>query len=168
MKREIRTVETGKLAVATFRHNTSRAADPQLHTHSVILNATQDKAGNWRSVESLAFFRIYKDAGAIYRQALAQGARELGYQTREGKGSTFELAGVPEAAIKAFSARGDQVEAALAERGKTREQASAAEKATLTLATRQAKERTYRERRWCPPGAPKPIWRGSERLSGRV
>jgi conjugative relaxase-like TrwC/TraI family protein len=142
---EIRTVETAKLTVATFRHNTSRAQDPQLHTHAVILNATQDKAGAWRSVESLSFFRIYKDAGAIYRQALAQEARQLGYELREGKGSIFELAAVPEAAIRQFSARGDQVEAALAERGKTRANATAAEKATLTLATRQTKQEIARE-----------------------
>ncbi|AOR79410.1 MobF family relaxase [Novosphingobium resinovorum] len=142
---EIKTVETGKLAVATFRHNTSRAQDPQLHTHAVILNATQDRAGVWRSLESLSFFRIYKDAGAIYRQALAQEARQLGYALREAKGSMFELAAVPEAAIRQFSARGDQVEAALAERGKTRANATAAEKATLTLATRQAKEEIPRE-----------------------
>ena len=137
---EIRTVETGKLAVATFRHNTSREQDPQLHSHAVILNATQDKAGVWRSVESLAFFRIYKDAGAVYRQALAQNARQLGYDIREAKGSMFELAAVPDSAIRVFSARGNQVEAALAARGKTRAEATAAEKATLTLATRQAKQ----------------------------
>ncbi|WP_174279640.1 MobF family relaxase, partial [Sphingomonas bacterium] len=142
---EVRTIDTGKLAVATFRHNTSRAQDPQLHTHSVILNATPDKAGNWRSVESLAFFRIYKDAGSIYRQALAGEARQLGYGTVEGKGGTFELAGVPEAAIREFSARGNKVEEALAERGKTRANATAAEKATITLATREAKEHIARE-----------------------
>ena len=142
---EVKTVETGKLAIATFRHNTSRAQDPQLHTHSVILNATQDRSGAWRSVESLSFFRIYRDAGSIYRQALAQGARELGYQVREGKDSMFELAAVPEKAIRAFSARGNQLEAALAERGKTRSQATAAEKATLTLATREAKQEAGRE-----------------------
>jgi len=143
---EVRTVETGKLAVATFRHNTSRAQDPQLHTHSVILNATQDKAGNWRSVESLAFFRIYKDAGSVYHHALAAEARQIGYgTTAEGKGGTFELAGVPEAAIKTYSARGNQVEAVLAERGKTRADATAAEKATITLATRETKQHIERE-----------------------
>lgn len=136
---QVRTVETGKLAVATFRHNTSRAQDPQLHTHSVILNATQDRDGRWRSVESLAFFKLYKDAGSVYRQALAAEARGLGYGIREGKGSLFELEGVSEAAIKTFSARGGQVEAALAERGKTRADATAAEKATITLATRSTK-----------------------------
>ncbi|WP_339348660.1 MobF family relaxase [uncultured Sphingomonas sp.] len=156
---EVRTIDTGKLAVATFRHNTSRAQDPQLHTHSVILNATQDKAGNWRSVESLAFFRIYKDAGSIYRQALASEARQLGYGVVEGKGGTFELAGVPEAAIREFSARGNKVEEALAERGKTRAEATAAEKATITLATRETKEHIARE-------ALVPTWRTQAEAAG--
>ena len=156
---EVRTMETGKLAVATFRHNTSRAQDPQLHTHSVILNATQDRAGNWRSVESLAFYKIYKDAGSIYRQALASEARQLGYGVMEGKGGTFELAGVPQAAIKEFSARGNKVEEALAERGKTRANATAAEKATITLATRETKEHIARE-------ALVPTWRDQAEAAG--
>lgn len=42
---EIIHVTTGNLAAATFRHETSRAHDPQLHTHSVILNMTRDGAG---------------------------------------------------------------------------------------------------------------------------
>ena len=156
---QVRQVETGKLAVATFRHNTSRAQDPQLHTHSVILNATQDRDGAWRSVESRAFFQVYKDAGAVYRQALAQGARELGYAVKEGRGSTFELAGVPEAAIKAFSARGSKVEETLAARGKTRAEASAAEKATIALSTRDAKQHVARE-------ALVPSWRGQADAAG--
>ena len=156
---QVRQVETGKLAVATFRHNTSRAQDPQLHTHSVILNATQDREGAWRSVESRAFFQVYKDAGAVYRQALAQGARELGYAVREGRGSTFELAGVPDAAIKAFSARGSKVEETLAARGKTRAEASAAEKATIALSTRDAKQLIARE-------ALVPSWRGQADAAG--
>ena len=156
---QVRTVETGRLAAATFRHNTSRAQDPQLHTHAVILNATQDKEGAWRSIESLSFFRIYKDAGAVYRQALAQGARELGYALEEGRGSMFELAAVPDAAIREFSARGNQVEAALAERGKTRADASAAEKATVTLATREAKQDVPRDRLV-------PAWRGKADAAG--
>ena len=156
---QVRQVDTGKLAVATFRHNTSRAQDPQLHTHSVILNATQDREGAWRSVESRAFFQVYKDAGAVYRQALAQGARELGYAVREGRGSTFELAGVPEAAIKAFSARGSKVEETLAARGKTRAEASAAEKAAIALSTRDAKQHVARE-------ALVPSWRGQADAAG--
>src|SRR3546814_13634936 len=34
---------TGNLVIASFQHGTSRAQDPQLHTHNVIMNATQDR-----------------------------------------------------------------------------------------------------------------------------
>ena len=37
--------QTGNLVVASFRHDTSRAQDPQLHTHNVIMNATRDADG---------------------------------------------------------------------------------------------------------------------------
>jgi conjugative relaxase-like TrwC/TraI family protein len=41
---------TGNLAVAQFRHDLSRAADPQLHTHCVTLNVTQRQDGQWRAL----------------------------------------------------------------------------------------------------------------------
>ena len=37
---------TDNLVIASFRHDTSRAQDPQLHTHNVIMNMTQDAKGN--------------------------------------------------------------------------------------------------------------------------
>src|SRR5918994_226074 len=33
---------------AAFRHRTSRAGDPQLHTHVLIANLTRDENGEWR------------------------------------------------------------------------------------------------------------------------
>lgn len=138
-KSGIETVTTAKAAVATFRHNTSRALDPQLHTHGVVLNATQAEDGQWRSLESHPLFQAYKDSGAIYRQALATQARTLGYELREGRDSMFELACVPAEVVQAFSTRGAQIEEQLVERGKTRATASAGEKATLALATRSKK-----------------------------
>ena len=36
------TVLTGNLIIARFNHDTSRAQDPQIHTHSVVINATQN------------------------------------------------------------------------------------------------------------------------------
>lgn len=137
---EVAHIKTGNLAAATFRHETSRAQDPQLHTHSVILNATRDREGAWRSQEGRTFFQLHKAAGEIYRQELAAAAEHLGYALAVGKESNFELAGVPEAALKAFSHRAAQIEAHLAERGKTRETASAAERQMATLDTRLAKE----------------------------
>lgn len=44
--------KTDNLIIASFQHGTSRAQDPQIHTHNVILNATRDDKGNWRSLGS--------------------------------------------------------------------------------------------------------------------
>ena len=39
------------LVAATFRHLTSRDQDPQLHTHCILANVTQNRAGERRSME---------------------------------------------------------------------------------------------------------------------
>ena len=137
---EVTRETTGNLAIATFRHATSRAQDPQLHTHGVILNATQDKDGNWRSLEPRAFYQLQKQIGAIYRQELAHGVTALGYKIEPGKESTFEIAGVPAKVIEALSQRTAAIDARLAERGTTRAEASAAEKQIAALDTREAKK----------------------------
>ena len=130
---EVRREATGNLAIATFRHATSRAQDPQLHTHAVVINATQDKDGNWRSLEPRAFYQLQKEIGAIYRQELAHGVAALGYRIEAGKDSLFEIAGVPEKAIDALSQRTAAIDARLAERGTSRAEASAAEKQIAAL-----------------------------------
>ncbi|MEM9502273.1 MAG: MobF family relaxase, partial [Pseudomonadota bacterium] len=135
---------TDNLAIASFRHDTSRAQDPQLHTHNVILNMTRDGEGNWRSIEPRALYQLQKSIGAIYRQELARGVRELGYAIETGTDSMFEIKGVSEDVIRAFSERAGQVEARLAERGQTRETASAAEKQVAALDTRDAKKTVNR------------------------
>ena len=97
---EVERETTGNLAVATFRHETSRAQDPQLHTHSVILNMTKSADGTWRSLEPRALYQLQKQIGAIYRQELATAVRALGYEIVTGKESMFEIAGVPERAYR--------------------------------------------------------------------
>ena len=141
---EVAREATANLAVATFRHETSRALDPQLHTHSVILNMTKSADGAWRSLEPRALYQLQKQIGAIYRQELAANARALGYEIVAGKESMFEIAGVPERAIDALSVRTAEIDARLAERGTSREAASAAEKQVAALDTRTAKVHTER------------------------
>jgi conjugative relaxase-like TrwC/TraI family protein len=141
---QVEQVRTGSLIAATFRHETSRAQDPQLHTHNVILNATKDAKGVWRSMEGRSFFQQQKAIGEIYRQELALQARRLGYEVETGKGSNFEIKGVPAEVLKGFSERAAQIEAHLAERGKTLETATAAEKQMATLDTRVGKEASDR------------------------
>jgi conjugative relaxase-like TrwC/TraI family protein len=130
---------TGNLIVASFQHGTSRAQDPQLHTHNVIMNATQGEDGSWRSFEPRAIYQLQKQIGAIYRQELALKVRELGYEIEVGKESMFEIKGVSADVMGAFSTRSAEIEAALSERGTSRKAASAAEKQVAALDTRQAK-----------------------------
>jgi conjugative relaxase-like TrwC/TraI family protein len=130
---------TGNLVVASFQHGTSRAQDPQLHTHNVIMNATRDEDGAWRSLEPRAIYQLQKQIGAIYRQELALKVRELGYAIETGKDSMFEIKGVSAEVMEAFSTRSAEIEAALAERGTSRDAASAAQKQIATLDTREAK-----------------------------
>ncbi len=141
----IEPVLTGNLTVATFPHFTARATegqqpDPQLHTHSVIFNMTQRDDDAWRSLESRDLYRMQKDIGAVYHMELAAEAKRLGYTVMIAPDATFEIDGVPQHIRDAFSTRAAQIEAALAERGKTRATASAAQKATVALDTRAPKE----------------------------
>jgi conjugative relaxase-like TrwC/TraI family protein len=130
---------TGNLIVASFQHGTSRAQDPQLHTHNVIMNATKAEDGSWRSLEPRAIYQLQKQIGAIYRQELALKVRELGYEIETAKESMFEIKGVSADVTAAFSTRSAEIDAALGERGTSRAAASAAEKQVAALDTRQAK-----------------------------
>jgi conjugative relaxase-like TrwC/TraI family protein len=65
--------------------------------------------------------------------------RELGYEIETGKASLFEIKGVPAEVMTAFSTRSAAIDAALHERGTSRDTASAMEKQIAALDTRQAK-----------------------------
>lgn len=65
--------------------------------------------------------------------------RELGYEIETAKDYLFEIKGVSSEVMAAFSTRSAEIEASLADRGKSRETAGAAEKQIATLDTREAK-----------------------------
>ena len=96
------------MIVAGFRHLTSRAGDPQLHTHCVLANMTRNAAGEWRSVEPTAIRRSEKLIGAYYRNELAMRlqAMEMAVTpTLIGNVPGFELAGYEKSFLDAFSGR---------------------------------------------------------------
>lgn len=134
------------MAAATFRHELSRACDPQLHTHSVVLNFTQRADGKWRAMDNELFYRQKMLMGALYRAELAREVQKLGYEIRithpDGR---FELAHITEPQIEAFSQRSQAIEEALKKDGKTRENASPQEKQIITIATRQKKTNVDRK-----------------------
>lgn len=130
------------LMVATFEHGTSRAQDPQLHTHAVALNIGIRADGTTGTLESKPFFRHKMAGGALYRAELAhQLERRLGVEIEAGKKDTFEIKGVPEKLVTEFSKRHEQIEAAMKSEG-----AKGAERAAyFTLTTREKKAHVARE-----------------------
>jgi conjugative relaxase-like TrwC/TraI family protein len=58
------------LVAAAFRHTTSRASDPHLHTHVVVANAARDLQGHWSSLDSRWLFAEARAAGALYQAGL--------------------------------------------------------------------------------------------------
>ena len=107
-----------KMVAATFRHDTSRNLDPQLHTHCVIANMVQGGDGKWRTMVNDGLYRQQKAISAIYRAELAVGLQRLGYEMeRTHADGRFEIAGVPREVIDAFSTRRAEIEAAMKARG---------------------------------------------------
>ena len=103
-----------KMVAATFRHDTSRNLDPQLHTHCVIANMVQGEDGKWRTMVNDGLYRDKMAIGAIYRAELAQGLVRLGYEIEKTHADgRFEIAGVPHKVIAAFSTRRTEIEAAM-------------------------------------------------------
>lgn len=99
-------VVTGKLLYALFQHDTSRALDPQNHTHAVIAAMTQDKAGNWKALWNGEIWKNNTVLGSIYNAALRTNLEKLGYETQiTGKHGQFEIKGVARDVIEAFSQR---------------------------------------------------------------
>ncbi|MGO4395889.1 MobF family relaxase [Variovorax sp. M-6] len=137
---------TSNMVIGKFRHELSRAKDPQLHTHAVVLNMTRRADGAWRSLSNEEIYRVQHEIDALYKAELAKGLRELGYAIRvlDGKGN-FELAHINRDQIAAFSARANVIEEALANDGKTRATATALEKQIISLATRPRKDESDRE-----------------------
>ena len=107
-----------KMVAATFRHDTSRNLDPQLHTHCVIANMVQGADNRWRTMVNDGLYRQQKAISAIYRAELAEGLARLGYGIeRTHADGRFEIVGVSREVIEAYSTRRAEIEAAMKERG---------------------------------------------------
>ena len=103
-----------KIVAATFRHDTSRNLDPQLHTHAVLANMVQGEDGKWRSMANEGLYARQKLIGMLYRNELAAGLGKLGYGVEKTHADgRFEIAGVPRETIEAFSSRRAEIEAAM-------------------------------------------------------
>ncbi|MEO1685036.1 MAG: MobF family relaxase [Cyanobacteria bacterium J06631_12] len=138
-------VTTGNIIAATFRHETSREQDPQLHTHCVVINATQLENGKWQSMANEEVLRNQKLLGEIYQNELAHQLRQVGYEIAPKENGVFECKGYEEPLLNLFSTRTQQIEnyiekweATLKEKGG--KPLHAKQKEQATLATRLRKQ----------------------------
>ncbi|WP_454442097.1 MobF family relaxase [Vibrio bathopelagicus] len=102
------------LVASLFEHSTSRAQDPQLHTHCLVANVAPRGDGSWGTLESRYLFLWQKAAGAVYRATLASKLRGLGFSIEHPDGEAhFEVKGIPKSICEFFSKRAEAIEDAL-------------------------------------------------------
>ena len=135
--------QTTKALFATFRHNTSRNLDPQLHTHAVVINMTKQKnETKYRSAEFKKIFENKMFLGAVYRSELADKLIKKGYEIEQtNKDGRFEIKNFPKKLVDRFSTRRQEIEKVLEELNTTNAKASA----QIALKTRSKKIDTPKE-----------------------
>lgn len=126
---------TGCFLAVIVRHGLSRAAEPHLHSRTLLVNATLAAPGQWRSLYSMPLYRAAKQAGIRYQQHLAEEALACGYDVCWYDNDTFELAVIPRRLALLFSSRAKAVERRLGEQGLSRATANGKQR---ERATRQA------------------------------
>ncbi|WP_171182149.1 MobF family relaxase, partial [Ruegeria sp. HKCCD8929] len=119
-----------------FRHDTSRALDPNLHSHAVIANMVLNEKGEYTALRNESVYRNQKLITEIYRSSFEQQLRELGVETQRGQYGQVELTAIPEAVLEFFSSRSGEIDAYLKEKGLHRTPETAE---WAALATRAAK-----------------------------
>lgn len=93
------------LVGATYFHGTSRGLDPHPHHHNVIANAVVDDEGGVRSLDARALYLHAPEAAALATAAARWELRDLGLGWWQRSEGMWEIAGVDEATIDAFSSR---------------------------------------------------------------
>lgn len=116
------------LLVATFEHGTSRALDPQLHTHALVMNVAFGEDGRTGTLDAQMLYKLKMTLGVIYRADFSARLGELGFECEQ-KRSWFEIKGIVGAVIDGMSKRRAEIEEKLGPGGL--ESASAAAFATL-------------------------------------
>ena len=102
--------ETGGLTIGMFRQSTSRADDPQLHTHVVISSKVQTTDGRWYALDGRVLKRHQQAFGYAYQSALrAELTARYGVAFDEVVNGQAEIAGVPTELLHQFSKRAHDI-----------------------------------------------------------
>jgi conjugative relaxase-like TrwC/TraI family protein len=119
---------TGKFIAAKFEHDTARPVDgyaaPQLHTHAVVFNITEQNNGETRALQERAFFQSQQFATAVYQSELTYRLRQLGYEITTGRSGAPEIKGYTQEYLDASSPRSQQIREYLERTGRSGKEAA--------------------------------------------
>ena len=129
---------------AWFTEFTSRADDPQLHTHVVVGNRVKGDDGVWRTLDGRLLYRHKLAAGYLHEAELrSRLTQRLGVRWQRVVKGMADIEGFTRAQIMAFSKRRQQLEAWRQEQGLPD---TAAAREVAVLATRSPKtDRRFEE-----------------------
>ena len=121
---------------AAYRHRSSRAGDPQLHTHVLIANATKGPDGRWTRLYHPAIYEHATTASYIYEANLRHElTQRLGVQWQPLRKGIAEIEGFSDEHLREFSKRRAQILEAAGGAD-----SSARSRQVANLATRSRKE----------------------------
>ena len=102
--------ETRGLTIGVFRQSTSRADDPQLHTHVVISSKVQTADGRWYALDGRVLKRHQQAFGYFYQSVLrAELTARYGVAFDPIVNGQAEIAGVPIELLHQFSKRAHDI-----------------------------------------------------------
>lgn len=101
---------------AAFRHRTSRAGDPLLHTHVLVANLVKGADGRLGALDARQIYLHAKTAGYLYQAHLrSELTRRLGVEWSRVRNGAADLDGVSREAVRGFSKRRAEIEAVVGE-----------------------------------------------------
>ena len=99
------------IVAALFRQHTSRALDPQLHTHVVIANRVRSPDGRWLALDARTIKHDQRTLSALYHAGLrTELTHRLGVRWHEPVNGIAELVDVPDELRGGFSQRTREVD----------------------------------------------------------
>jgi conjugative relaxase-like TrwC/TraI family protein len=108
---EVAVVDAEGIVAAAFRQHTSRAGDPQLHTHLVIANRVRSPDGRWLALDARTIKMDQRTLSALYHVGLrAELTRRLGVRWDVPEHGIAEIADIPEELRVEFSRRTGEVQ----------------------------------------------------------
>src|SRR3546814_9295532 len=104
---------------AAFRHRTSRAGDPHLHTHVVVANLAHAPVDDrWTALDARPLYSWLSPVGHLYEAHLRwELTHRLGVEWGPVRNGIADVAGIPRTVLREFSTRRREIEAHLDEHG---------------------------------------------------